>query len=747
MKKEFLVYVCVAAALLACSVVTAQEIANRPYSIEPSKLKHPYVYTSSVQSDTWRKMTDMPLEEVTPLQAAYLYDFSKDKKYADLAKQSLDEFAAKSDWGDKLALAGSLGHTAPIFDLVYDALSPEERKKYATSIIEKGIKKFYKETFTSWWSKRRQHNYSPIFNSSYGLAALVVMKEAPDEAPVWLKRAEDRVSLFLNSQDSGGGYGEGINYANFWLRETLPFIDALRNMTGIDLYKEEPYLSNVMNFIFYALAPDMKTTLNFNDAGANRIFDVPNIQKLAIETGNPLALYLVQKMKLFGPTTDSVYADRLNKLIKSSPAETLLKDLPRSRYFPGIDWAIMRSGLSNPEDLQFGILSPHKFFGNHEHADRGNFILNAYGRRLIIDSGKTYNYADPILYTYHRRSYGHNVILVNDESQTYDNQLTAPGAMEHFLSTPAFDYVVTRNAGPYGKLVKTWDRHALYCFPEFVILLDQIRLPAESNVKMRFHSPGNVAIAHTDQGFIFPGSDIVPSSGQGKRWVKQWEEKNPDFWKTGLPRYPLVQKDLTATDNADLLLYQYPGDFSKYTVEPGFMDYRLTSAYLDLHYEKLTSANLVTLLYPRSPEMKSKNKLPVITQLPGNQDGFIVSRGTERYTVLSAKSKPNEMVPDADLTVFDHATSNIISIGCTHLSYNKMEVTADVPIVFCAVKRPDGALEITLMSDLKAGCSLRMKTGDEKWTFSPNIGIKEEKSNYAQIEFSEKQSCRITIEK
>jgi len=730
-------------------MVTAQEIANRPYSIEPSKFKHPYVYTSSIQSDTWRKMTDMPLQEITPLQAAYLYDFSKKKKYADRAKQGLEECTAKRDWGNKLALVNSLENTAPIFDLVYDALSPEERKKYATSIIEKGIKKFYNETFTSWWSNRRQHNYSPIFNSSYGRAALVIMKEAPDEAPVWLKRAEDRVRLFLNSQDSAGGYGEGVNYALFWLRETLPFIDALRKMTGIDLYKEEPYLSNVMNFIFYALSPDMKTTLNFNDAGAERIFDASTIQKLAIETGNPLALYLIQKMKLFGSTTDSVYADRLNKLIKSNPAEKILKSLPRSRYFPDIDWAIMRSGLSNSADLQFGIISPHKFFGNHEHADRGNFILNAYGRRLIIDSGKTYNYGDPVLYSYHRRSYGHNVLLVNDESQSYADQLTAPGVMEHFISTPAFDYVVTRNAGPYGKLVETWDRHALYCFPEFIILFDQIRLPTKSDVKMRFHSPGNIAISRTDQGFIFPGADIVPSSSQGEKMVKKWEEKNPDFWKTGLPRYLMIQKDLTATANTDLLLYQYPGDFSKYTVESGFMDYRLPSNYLDLHYDKLTSANLITLLYPRSPEMKRVKKLPVITRLPGNQLGFLVSRGTEHYTVLSGRSnsieKRPEMVSTADLTLFHHSTSNIISIGCTHLSYNKMEVTAIVPIVFCAVKKPYGALEITLLADQKVGCTLRLKTGNGKWTFSPNIEIKEEKSNYAQIEFPEKQSCRITI--
>jgi len=94
----------------------------------------------------------------------------------------------------------------------------------------------------------------------------------------------------------------------------------------------------------------------------------------------------------------------------------------------------MRSGWDK-DALQFGIVSPPKFFGNHEHDDRGSFILNAYGERLICDAGKPWSYGDPIIEEWFRASAGHNLLFVNGTGQTTREKLAAPGRFDDTFAT------------------------------------------------------------------------------------------------------------------------------------------------------------------------------------------------------------------------------------------------------------------------------------------------------------------------
>jgi len=91
-----------------------------------------------------------------------------------------------------------------------------------------------------------------------------------------------------------------------------------------------------------------------------------------------------------------------------------------SRVFPSAGYCVMRSGW-DAEALY--LLFDAGYYGSgHQHEDKLNFVLHAYGRPLIIDPG-IYQYAalyqgstDPFG-PYFYGSRGHNVVVVDDKEQ------------------------------------------------------------------------------------------------------------------------------------------------------------------------------------------------------------------------------------------------------------------------------------------------------------------------------------------
>lgn len=93
-------------------------------------------------------------------------------------------------------------------------------------------------------------------------------------------------------------------------------------------------------------------------------------------------------------------------------------DLPPSKAFHGAGWGILRSDLTDPNGFLLAIRAGDNNM-SHRHYDLGTYILRAFGRGLIIDSGLP-EYS--VAYwsgqkNYQRSTLGHNCILVDGKGQ------------------------------------------------------------------------------------------------------------------------------------------------------------------------------------------------------------------------------------------------------------------------------------------------------------------------------------------
>ncbi|MDB2506834.1 heparinase II/III family protein [Opitutales bacterium] len=763
MKKHYKNLQCVGlmfAALFAVSSVHAETLAEQAQqmldSTVISALEHPYILFHkkdvpqiAQRSQTapykyiWENLTAQPPGKTDGVVNAFIYAITGDVERGRAAHQTLADLCALPSWGAKakLEVSGKCRPAGLIYDMIYDLLTPAERDAFSQKIAQAGILRLYNDTFTSWWSQRRQHNYSAAFNSAYGIAALAILKEQP-EAIEWIHRASDRTQLFLRSQGPAGGYGEGINYWCMSLRSIFPFMDGLRNVFGLDLY-DTPYLTDATgNFVLYSLSPDRRSTLNFNDAGINRKYDPHVMVRLASACGWSQIAKVVEQ-DLAGAGEGSIEFDWPGNVPPASDgkprsfalgdiysflwydaqaASAPLDTLPRSRFFPGIGWAVMRSGWDK-NALQFGIISAPKFFGNHENADRGSIILNAYGERFICDAGKPWTYGDPIIEPWYRGSAGHNLLLVNGSGQTTRDQLAAPGRMSRFVSTPHFDYVRTENAGPYDGAVSRWDRHAIYAVPEFVILYDQVELPEAGTLGFRYHSPGSRKILPEGQAALLPGDNAaaIPSYGSGKRWAAAHygaDYQQSDWWKTGHPAPEMTDWTEAETVSADLLLQSFSLSPSTLSSHGGYQDYRMPATFLDQTYSAVKETSIITILYPRSAEMKASQQVPVISDLSDEASLAVQIEREGKQHLIAAGGVDGRLAVGALSAVADFASVALgadalptaaLMIDGTQLSYgDNFALTADSPLLAVVCFERD-QVRIVLDSSAANGADLRIQ--------------------------------------
>jgi len=733
-------------ALLTFMVLVCSSGRAADLKVEISAFEHPYILFQkkdvarlAKRTQTppykyiWDNFTRLSPEKTNGVVNAFIYAVNGDVARGRAAHKVLADLCALSSWGlkPKLAVSGKCYPAGLIYDMIYDLLTPAERKTFSEKIANAGILRLYNDSFVSWWSHNRQHNYSPVFNAAYGIAAMAILKEKP-EAIKWINRAADRTQLFLRSQDRVGGYGEGVNYWCMSLRGAFPFMDGLRNIFKLDLYRE-PYLTEgAGKFVLYCLSPDRRSTLNFNDAGINRKYDAHVMVRLA-SACNWSQIAWVINQDITG--TSNVPAKGGEKPYKFSlgdiysflwydpqVAQAPLENLPRSCFFPGIGWSVMRSGWDK-DALQFGIISAPKFFGNHEHADRGSIILNAYGERLICDAGKPYSYGDPIIEQWFRGSAGHNLLFVNGKGQTMRENLSAPGRMSHFISTPDFDYVLTENSGPYGDAVKRWDRHAIFAVPEFIILYDQVELPEAGSLSFRYHSPGSRNILLQSNTAILPGDNAasIPSSSAGTRLAKTKfgsEYQNTEWWKSGEPLPDITEWTEDEKQTTDLLLQSFCLTPSQRQISSGYQDYRMPATYLSQSYQNFEKGDIITVLYPRSAEMKKQEQLPQITDLSnGSSLALKVVRGQNQHLIAASGQAKNvtidKLFTNADFITVkiadDGSMKSCLMVNGTEMSYGTgIALNADASLLMSISLKEDRA-EIVLDTTAPNGADLRIK--------------------------------------
>jgi hypothetical protein len=158
----------------------------------------------------------------------------------DLARKAIDYVMKECITGPikvgHTRFGNDLAQCAVVYDLCYDAWTPDERNKfieYMNKTIDANVNS---ETSTF-------HNgYYGYKNWGIGMACYATYQDNA-KAPGYLKALEadirNRAEPSLEQAGDGGGWAEG-HYINYWLLEWLTFCEVARTCEGIDYYSHAP---------------------------------------------------------------------------------------------------------------------------------------------------------------------------------------------------------------------------------------------------------------------------------------------------------------------------------------------------------------------------------------------------------------------------------------------------------------------------------------------------------------------------
>ena len=169
-------------------------------------------------------------------------------------------------------------------------------------------------------------------------------------------------------------------------------------------------------------------------------------------------------------------------------------------HFTTIDWVMMRSDFTNPENVMVACKAGKNDDPHHGHLDVGQFMVYWRGHEFIKDLGTaTYDekYFDAEKYdTPHAASRGHNVIFVNGEEQIPGKLKDLPvdetvgGEVIEFRAGENLDYTLMDCTDAYPKReLKKWRRHIVLDKPEITLVLDEVESHRDNpEIEARFHS-------------------------------------------------------------------------------------------------------------------------------------------------------------------------------------------------------------------------------------------------------------------
>jgi hypothetical protein len=330
---------------------------------------------------------------------AFAYAYSGDDRYARAGRRWTvacgriwrREADGEPDASKAYAVMRLLKGLAVSYDLLYDQLSDRQRSEIRGTMLDIG-RKYYQ-----WYLDNpgmagpdQDKHHGSVEASSFGIAALALLGEAP-EAHDWLDLMVRKHTGYLlpNALTPSGTQEQSSNYWASTMQYRLFFMDALRRVTGRDLFTD------------YAKFMDGRIALAAV-AGPNRPGPGENNQSILfapsygqLDYWSPVLLYLArqyrqpiyQHLALWDPTLGSIQKTRYI----SSSGEQLLFEMggyAYAWYDPAVpDEVEPEAPLSFefPDVGQVYLRASYDVGGIAVGVFGGGLIVHAGGRPVLID--------------------------------------------------------------------------------------------------------------------------------------------------------------------------------------------------------------------------------------------------------------------------------------------------------------------------------------------------------------------------
>ena len=323
-----------------------------------------------------------------------------------------------------------------------------------------------------------------------GLAAMALSEYASGEGTPqeWADRALEMVTSSLDFQIEGrdGGYAEGPFYSRYAADVYLPYLFALENRTGLDLFAD-PKIEKMHEWSLNLRLPNGRRP-NIDDG---HLDDFYGHYLAAVQANggvhrwdwenNERGLYVRQFAEM---DAIALYDDRV-------PAQEPTHG--PSVFMPGAGDAVFRSDWSAAATylLLRGENGPVREHGlAHEHPDGTSFVLYAGGEMLALDAGYiNFDNRDKV-----NKGRNHNVVLVDGRGPPR-RTLPVVGTIgdrndafiEAFFTSSAGDYAEVRTAYRGVEL----RRRVFFADHRYFLIADEIDDPGRRHAyEWRLHGNG-----------------------------------------------------------------------------------------------------------------------------------------------------------------------------------------------------------------------------------------------------------------
>lgn len=464
---------------------------------KPPSTEEPPKYPAKVKrlDEQWREIwwgnrmyTIEALNSAAKL--GFVYRITGERKYGDQAKRILLECAK---WDPKGATGYVYNDEAGMpyayyfsrtYTFVHDLLDEREKERCVAMMRIRGEEMYRHLNPRHLWKPYSSHS-----NRAWhflGEVAIAFHGEIP-EADDWLWFA---VNVFANVypvwSDSDGGWHEGCLYWGAYIGRFTWWADVMKRATGIDAF-QLPYFSKIGYYKMY-LQPPGTVDAGFGDLNA-RVKSSDQLElmtALALQSGNAHWQWYVDQHG--GSEHDPGYIGflrRANKQVGSEAPTSLLS----SRCFRGTGQAVLNSNLLDAkENVQ--IIFKSSPFGTQSHGYESNnsFLLNAYGKRMFIRTGRRdiYGSKHHKQWMWHTRST--NCITANGEPQR-PHDSTAQGRITAFKTSAAIDYVEGEATAAYRGNMKRFSRGILFIKPDLIVISDRLETEKASTFQWYLHAP------------------------------------------------------------------------------------------------------------------------------------------------------------------------------------------------------------------------------------------------------------------
>lgn len=441
------------------------------------------VEKDSVYSKAWseiRTEADKLLKASNPIDKteylALAYMMTGEDRYAQKIKSVLEKAASTESfaneemmarnpaWRSELRLAWKAGQLAIGYDVIYDKMTPAERRDIARKLydvmVEPLLGDWLLEPTRIHSLNSMGHNWWTACISGGSLLALSLGNELPaaeaaaemavETLPEWFDFDGDVIHSKSKSFDVGGGMYESVNYANFGISQALLLRLAWKNSHPHDSLEEIPAISLIPEFFCDVAYPREGElySINFGDSHKNVTGEGPVVLSCVLEGETPEALWYLSQIDSYQFREGMPLRFPMGLLYSPNRSKAPERpNLPLSHLWADFGWATMRDSWSKNATM-LAVKSGATW--NHSHADANSMILFHKGVDIIKDAGNC-SYGKPEYRNYFFQSDAHNVVKFNGDGQPRYQQYHGtllPGSLHYLLEGNGVKYVLADGTGP-----------------------------------------------------------------------------------------------------------------------------------------------------------------------------------------------------------------------------------------------------------------------------------------------------------